>query len=149
MEDTRRWRVVRFAAVGTIGFLIDSGLLLACAFDFGWNLLVARALSFGVAASTTWALNRVLTFTSNAESARDLSREWVRYLLACGCGGAVNYLIFVLAVELSALVARHPVTGVAMGSIGGMSVNYVLYSIYVFRSDRQFPGYFRNSHRQV
>ena len=46
----------------------------------------------------------------------------------------MNYTAFALAVELSEAVQTHPVVGVAIGSLAGMSVNYVLYAAFVFRT---------------
>ena len=49
-----------FAVVGTIGFVVDLGVLYVVAPTLGWY--GGRVLSFLAAASVTWALNRRFTF---------------------------------------------------------------------------------------
>lgn len=133
MFEILRWRAIRFAAVGVLAFSVDAGVLHLVVFKCGTGLLLGRAISFACAASLAWTLNRVLTFDSYADSRSALSLEWSRYLLASGCGGAVNYLAFAIAVGVSNVVADNPILGVGVGSGAGMTINYLLYSVFVFR----------------
>jgi len=61
-------QLLRFAAVGCVGFAVDVAMLqlLRAA---GAGLLWGRAGSFLVAATTTWALNRRYTFDDRAATA--------------------------------------------------------------------------------
>jgi putative flippase GtrA len=128
-------RPLRFVLVGVLGFLVDAGVLHALA-AAGMPLLAARVISFTLAATSTWLANRTATFHDRVHSRGGLTSEWLRYMLASSIGGAVNYGAFALAVETSAAVARWPTVGVAIGSLAGMIVNYLLYSVYVFKKDR-------------
>jgi putative flippase GtrA len=52
----------RFGAIGGIGFVIDGGILTALHSVWGVGLIPARLVSFSVAVTATWALNRRYTF---------------------------------------------------------------------------------------
>jgi putative flippase GtrA len=57
-------QLLRFGTVGTSGFLIDTAIVYALAGRLG--LYVAGLVSYLVAASWCWALNRAWTFRSAA-----------------------------------------------------------------------------------
>src|SRR4051794_15511124 len=57
--------VLRFALVGSIGFLVDAGILILIV-KSGVNVHPARMASFAVAVCVTYALNRRFTFKSAA-----------------------------------------------------------------------------------
>ena len=52
----------RFVIVGGVGFCVDGGILVLLHQYFGLGILVSRLFSFLVAGTTTWYLNRRLTF---------------------------------------------------------------------------------------
>ena len=122
-----------FGAVGVLGFLVDAGVLHLMAAGWNTNLYLARACSFTCAATATWIMNRVLTFAAPQRRSSELAGEWSAYFAASLGGGCVNYLVFALAVRLSPLLHRVPTVAVAVGTLAGMSCNFLLYSRYVFR----------------
>jgi putative flippase GtrA len=122
---------LRFAAVGTIGFLADSSVLYLALHYFDAGLYVGRLLSYLAAATITWALNRRYTFRPYRSSA--LLTEWTRYLGANAFGGICNYGAYVALVVTLKTVATHPVLGVAAGSVVGLSINFCLSRHLVFR----------------
>ena len=134
----RIWKAqfLRFAAVGTAAFVVDTAVLytgLAVGLGFYWG----RALSFVVAATFTWYGNRRVTFTqTHAHGAGAIAAEWARFLLANLVGGAVNYGTYAALVNLVPAVRAYPVLGVAAGSIAGLSVNFTLSKLLVFRDRR-------------
>ena len=118
-----------FGLVGTGGFVVDTATLhLAMAMGSGpyWG----RVASYLVAATFTWGMNRRYTFGAQASDRR--LQEWSRFLLANGLGGLLNYGCFALLVSQSVFVLRHPVLGVAAGSIVGLGTNFVLSRRLVF-----------------
>ncbi|CAN7418948.1 GtrA family protein [Pseudorhodoferax sp. LjRoot39] len=122
----------RFCVVGAIGFVVDVATLYALSDTLGWY--AARLISFLCAATATWALNRRLTFTGRDPhaSAPAVLREYLRYLASMLGGGVVNYLVYLGA--LHGLRGDHaPAVGVALGSAGGLVVNYLLARHLVFR----------------
>jgi putative flippase GtrA len=122
---------VAFSAVGTFGFLVDAVVLHLAMSQLGAGLYDGRVISYLVAASSTWALNRRYTFATRRSSNR--AREWVRFLAANAMGGLVNYATYAALVTFHDTVAAWPVIGVAIGSIAGLLFNFVGSRYLVFR----------------
>ncbi len=122
--------LVLFGLVGVIGFIVDAAILYL--FKASLGLYYGRLLSFICAVLTTWVLNRHLTFSKRA-SGLSLTHEFSRYLGLMLGGGVVNYVSYALLVYFVEFVARQPVWGVAVGSVAGMMVNYLLARFFVFR----------------
>jgi putative flippase GtrA len=125
--------IVRFSLVGVIGFCVDAGVLILAVRLLGLNLYGARAISFLTAVTTTWALNRAVTFPHAASRSR--ATEWLRFVLSNAVGGAVNLGVYAWLVKYSPTVHEFPVVGVAYGSIAGLSVNFCLTKLFVFRGN--------------
>lgn len=113
---------VRFCLVGTVGFVIDAGILQSLVSGMGANPYLARIISFLVAASATWLMNRRYTF--EVEHAATHS-EWVRYITIMVLGAAVNYGAFAITITAWELARTQPWLGVAVGSIAGLGVNFM------------------------
>ena len=124
-------QALRFAAVGVLGFIVDAGVLTLALRLLGLNLYVGRALSFLVAMTFTWALNRAVTF----RSARSASRwsEWGRFGAANSVGGLTNLGVYSVLVATSAVVHRYPILAVGAGSLSGLALNFYLSRTFVFR----------------
>jgi len=123
-----------FSIVGVIGFVVDATTLYVALGVLGANLYSGRVLSYLVAATVTWALNRRYTFSAQ-RSTQPVS-EWGRFLAANAVGGVINYLTYAILVTLVPFAARHPVLGVAAGSLAGLTVNFTLSRTVVFRGRR-------------
>ena len=121
--------VLRFGAVGVIGFLVDAGVL-TLGMALGTGPWLGRALSYLAAASTTFALNRAWTFQSRASG--DPLRQWLLWLLVNLVGFACNYGTYAALLLWVPLVAAHPVLGVAAGSLAGLAGNFLLSRRFVF-----------------
>jgi putative flippase GtrA len=122
--------VLPFVVAGTVGFLVDAGVLQLLIAVFAAAPLPARVLSFLCANLVTWRLNRRFAFT---QSQQGTAREWLRYLAASWVGAAANYLAFAAAIVWLPSAGWVPSLGVAVGSLAGMVVNFVLYTRVVFR----------------
>lgn len=125
---------IRFGAVGTLGFLVDATVLMA-GLMLGLGPWVGRLLSYLVAASTTYALNRAWTFRGRA-SGRHPAREWALFVLVNLGGFAANFGTYALMISLVPLAAAFPVLGVAAGSMAGLAVNFSLSRAIVFTAPR-------------
>ena len=128
---------LRFASVGVLGFIIDAGTLAIAVHGLHLGLYVGRGLSFLIAVTATWALNRNYAFRDTASPGR--AAEWLRYLLSNAVGGSVNVGSYAWLIHQSAGVRENPTLGVALGSIAGMVVNFTLMKVFVFRSRRASP----------
>jgi putative flippase GtrA len=123
--------VLKFGAVGVLGFLVDASVLYLAWSGIGLDLYSSRVLSYICAATTTWWLNRSWTFRSTDQ--RHWA-EWLRFVALNLGGGVVNYTAYALLVTLSPLFGRYPVLAVAVGSLSGMLVNYAVSYLWVFRN---------------
>ena len=141
LPSVRLRTLVWFGLTGVVGFMVDAGVLHFMVTEWNTNLFVARGCSFTSAATTTWIINRIITFAAPRHRPRRLAAEWTAYFTASVAGGCINYLVFALAVRLFPLLHRIPTIAVALGTLAGMSFNFLLYSRYVFRPVRQdSPG---------
>ncbi|MBX9748928.1 MAG: GtrA family protein [Roseococcus sp.] len=123
---------LRFGVVGTVGFLVDSAVLLAL-MALGLGPYGGRVLSYLAAASTTFALNRAWTFRAAPRDA-PMVAQWGRFLLLNLVGFAANYGTYAALIATVQAVAQHPVLGVAAGSLAGMFINFGLSRRFVFRA---------------
>ncbi len=121
---------LRFGVVGAIGFVVDTAVLYA-GLALGLGLYGGRVISYLVAATTTWALNRLWTFRGRGDG--PAHRQWALFLIVNLVGFAMNYGTYAALIALVPVVAAHPVLGVAAGAIAGMFGNFVLSRRLVFR----------------
>lgn len=119
----------RFGVVGVVGFGIDV-LVLYTALAMGLGLYSGRLVSYLVAATTTWAMNRAYTFRKGSNVSK--TKQWVIFVLLNTLGGAINYGVYAGLVNGVVLFEYYPVFAVAVGSLSGMVVNFTLSRTYVF-----------------
>lgn len=123
--------LLRFGVVGTLGFVVDTATLYL-ALSLGAGLYAGRVLSYLVAATTNWLLNRAWTFRQ-ADRARP-GRQWLLFLAVNLLGFACNYGTYVLLVRHWTVAGTHPVVAVAAGSIAGLAGNFLLSRRFVFKT---------------
>jgi len=121
---------LRFGVVGTVGFLVDSAVLLGM-MAAGLGPYGGRVVSYIAAASATFVLNRAWTFRTARRDA-PMASQWGRFLLLNLVGFAANYGTYAALITTVPLVAAYPVLGVAAGSIAGMFINFGLSRRFVF-----------------
>lgn len=121
---------LRFGIAGGIGFVVDVAVLYL-SMAAGANFYLGRGISFLFAVFATWQVNR--NFAFKASGSFSLWQEWWRYFIAMIGGGVINYLSSAIAVGLLPPSPLAPMIGVAIGSIAGMSVNFVSSKLFVFR----------------
>ncbi len=126
--------LLRFGVVGTLGFVVDAGVLTA-ALALGLGPWFGRLLSFLVAASTTYALNRAWTFRHRAGAPG--AAQWARFVAVNLAGFTANFGTYALLIALSDTVAAEPVLGVAAGALAGLVLNFGLSRRLVFNAE---PG---------
>ena len=129
-----RRQLLRFGAAGIAGLLVDLAVLFVLAPMLGWY--AGRVLSFLAAASATWWLNRRFTFAASTENAgrtpaASVRHEYGRYIVSMLGGALVNYTVYVLALQFVP-APWAPALGVALGSLAGMSLNFVAARYFVF-----------------
>lgn len=120
---------LRFSVVGTIGFLVDSGVLMAVTQLLGMGPLAGRILSFAVAVTVTWYLNRRVTFRATS---RPTGSEWLRYAGLTAFGALINIGVYRLVLALAGVTPSTMIAGVAAGSLVALGFNYTVSKHWVF-----------------
>ncbi len=118
-----------FGLIGTAGFVVDSSTLYLAMGLLGLDHYSGRVVSWFVAATFTWAMNRRFTFSDS----RPPFRQWLAFLASQAVGGLVNFGIYAAMVTFMPVVAEHPVLGVAAGAIAGLFFNFSASKYVVFR----------------
>lgn len=121
-----------FCVVGTVGFVVDVAILYAVSPWMGWY--AGRVVSFLGAATATWYLNRIFTFSALAQAGRYTAwQQYWRYIVAMLGGACVNYLVYALTMLGVYDVQWAPTLGVALGSVVGLAVNFISARKVAFR----------------
>jgi putative flippase GtrA len=120
----------RYAIVGTAGFLVDGGVMQLLTSMAEVSPLAARAVSFPLALTLTWALNRAWTFETGR--ARAPATQYGRYLAVQIAGFAINYASFAGLVLGGGVWARWPLLALAAGALLSMILTYLLSRALVF-----------------
>ncbi len=119
-----------FVAIGALGFLVDAGILTAVMNGFDANHYAARAISFTVAVTATWYMNRRWVFKRIA--AQKSSREYTAYLVVQTVGAMINLSVFVAAIELAPALSVTPLVPLALGAAVALLFNFSASSRFVF-----------------
>jgi putative flippase GtrA len=122
--------LLRFGVVGAIGFAVDGGVMQLITATTGVSPLIARAFSFPLALSVTWALNRTWTFETGRTRA-PLS-QYRRYVAVQIAGFAINYAIFAGLVMMGGVWRDWPLLALMVGALVSMIFTYVLSRQLVF-----------------
>jgi putative flippase GtrA len=122
-----------FCAVGAVGFVADSGALVALTQVLGIHYLGGRLLSFLFAASITWALNSGLTFKASHRE-----RTWLPYVLTTGLGAAINITVYQIWILYAGTTPGQLIAGVAVGSMCALSFNFAM-SRHIFSGHKDTP----------
>lgn len=124
-----------FVAVGLFGYVVNSTITYSLNRAFGVDPYLARFPAFAVATVLNFLLNRFLTFSHTTEP---MMRAFVRYVMVCAVGLAVNYAAYALALAVwGALNLPMPPSMlflfVAFGSGVAMFVTYFGFRMFAFR----------------
>jgi putative flippase GtrA len=119
-----------FFVVGAIGFVVDASILAILGHGYDWGDYSARGISFAVAVTITWALNRSYVFAEQRTHNR--RSEYTRYLLVQGTGMAINFLVYAFCIASNELMDQWPVLALAVGSAVALIFNYTGSRVFVF-----------------
>ena len=133
--DWRR-QVPSFAAVGAFGYVVDSALTYAFVRGGHLDPLVARLPAFAIATVFNFLLNRGLTFST---SRTPIPEAFVRYVMVCAVGLAVNWSAYAIALAgaaragLPASPETLPIF-VAAGTGVAMFATFFGFKLFAFRA---------------
>ena len=120
-----------FVAAAAVGFALDAGVLTLLVRGLEWSPWHGRFLSFPLAVTATWLLNRRYAFRGAAPA--DRRAEYAGYWAIQLVGAAVNFGVFGLCLRAPAL-QRWPFVAVAVSGVAAMLVNFVLARKTVYRT---------------
>ena len=123
-----------FVIAAAVGFVVDAGVLTALAKYFGWGPWQGRFVSFPLAVTATWYLNRRYAFRGSGHADRRV--EYAAYWAIQLAGAAVNFGIFGLCLHLAPMLVAWPFVPVALGGIAAMLFNFTVARSTVYRASR-------------
>lgn len=126
-------RLSAFAVVGTIGFIVDATVLKLYLISVENDPILGRAVSFPIAVTVTWLLNRQFTFSQGAKKYSSLFGEWSSYLLVNAFGFIINLCVFMLVIFTIDTAKLHPIFTLGFASLIAMFFNYFGSKHWVFR----------------
>lgn len=94
MNSKEAERFLKFAVVGTIGFMVDFGLLYILKEFVGLPTIIANTLSFCAAVVSNFTLNRYWTYPDSRS--KKLSAQLIQFTLVSLIGLFINDIIVVL-----------------------------------------------------
>jgi putative flippase GtrA len=128
-------QMASFAAVGLMGYVVDSAITYAGAKYLGLSPELARPPGFIVATIVNFALNRAITFR---HAGAPVMRAFLRYWLVASAGLAINFAVYSACVVLAphfGIAVTPPIlplfvaAGVAVSTIA----TFVGFRFFVFR----------------
>lgn len=129
-----RAQFLRFAVVGTAGFVVDEGVLAIMHLLLGLNPIWARVISITCAMTCTWWGNRTLTFPHAAArgSVKAIGFEWLRFVAANSLGAVVNFGTYAALLHIAPAPFNNPYLATLCGVGIGMLFNFVTSRTIVF-----------------
>ncbi len=124
-------QLLRFGISGVAGFLVDAGIVALSTQVFLVGPVLSQVISFSVAVTVTWLINRHWTFAEHASD--EWLREFGRYIAANSIGAVVNNSVYAILVLTAVTFSKDPVLAVAAGSVAGMVFNYSSSNFLVFK----------------
>ena len=122
--------VLWFLIAGSLAFVVDVVVLTLLRDALG--VYAARAVSFWLAATTTWLINRNISFAGRSASG-GLLTEYLRYLGLMLGGGAVNLAVYSLLAWIFPQGPLWLMLYLAAGTLVAMTVNYLSMTRLLYR----------------
>ena len=123
---------VRFGVVGVIGSVINISIFYLMVTQLDLNFNVGTFVSFIVAVTHNYSVNRFWTFRVPKEKIVSYFNGWVRYIVANSVGFCVNFIVLNLIV--SNFGKNYIFHGQISGILCGMIINFLAAKFWVFRS---------------
>ncbi|RAX39436.1 GtrA family protein [Rhizobium tropici] len=121
-------KLFRFLIAGSVGFVVDAGVLHLLLWFTPFGPFVGRAISIPSALLATWFINRNFTF---GRSDRSLAAEGFRYGSVGLTSALLNYALF--SSLLMAEPALRPIIALTLASAAATAFSFFGYSRFVFR----------------
>ena len=126
-------RFFRFSITGGIGCVIEAIVLTWLVTGQGVDIYLARGVSFSLAVTATWLLNRRFAFAGLASNRR--GQEYSRYFLVQVVGAVINLAVFASLVGVRPELRTVPVLPLAAGAAVALVFNFAASRWLVFRGN--------------
>lgn len=110
-----------FSIVGALGFGVDAAVLDTAVHRLGYDPHGGRVVSLAVAATTTWLLNRTLTFRRKD---RGGLKEWFQYLALMIFGASINFAVYSAVVARAGSSRPALLGGLVAGTLTALFINF-------------------------
>jgi len=118
-------RFISFGIVGTIGFIVDSSVLMFLVHVEELSILFSRLISFITAVFVTWLLNRYFTFSASSINISK-SKEYFQYLIIQTIGAGLNFSIFFVLIYMFESMKEILVIPLAIGAVFSLIFNFLV-----------------------
>lgn len=132
MNGANTTTFVRYCGFGAVGFVVDAGVLTILVSGFGWDHYVGRLLSFALAVTTTWYLNRNFAFRPTPAP----GREYARYFSIQILGAVINLGTYVAVIQILPQMASVPAIPLAIGAAPALAFNFLASHRFVFHDGK-------------
>jgi putative flippase GtrA len=126
-------QLFRYAIAGSVGFLVDGGILYLLV-SSGAGPYESRAISFPLAVTVTWLINRYFTF---AGARRGGTRQYAAYFGLQVGAAAVNFATYSAVLWAIGVSPAKSVLALAVGSVIGLAINFFGCKFFVFEGEAQ------------
>ncbi|WP_025565104.1 MULTISPECIES: GtrA family protein [unclassified Psychromonas] len=123
-------RIIKFAVIGSIGFIVDLLIFMLCAYVFNLSPYQSRVIAFICALACTWFGNRYYTFTDLKSSS--YAREGFKFTLSAGISVIPNFAMFHIVLNVLGKDFYQGALALTAGVLAGAITNYFLSSRWVF-----------------
>ena len=117
-------KFLKFALVGSIGFIVDAIILLVLVHIFDQTIIFSRIIAFFLAVFVTWIINRNFTFLRNTSYKK--GKEYIYYLTIQTIGAILNLIIFIVLIDFVELFKNYLILPLGIASILVMFFNYFM-----------------------
>ena len=117
-----------FCIIGSIGFLIDTGIFSIVHLEF--PSLPSRMISILCAMTFTWISNRTFTFKTQKKIRH---AEWISYFTINALSALINLSVFLLLIRRFIFLSHFFVIAIAISTLVSMWFNFFMFKYYVFK----------------
>lgn len=119
----------KFLIVGTVGFIVDAGVLKGILI-MGGDPILARAISLPIALCVTFVFNKFFAFEN--ETKDNITKQFAQYIGVSFVGITVNFTVYS---GLTYFFEILPLISLTIASIVAMGVNFLGYNQIFKKSD--------------
>jgi len=130
------WQFIKFGIVGFIGTVIDLGIYNLLAIIFGFNIYFSRVISFTLATSNNYILNRKWTFQShNKKIIQEFGKFFFISIIGLGMNLGIMKIINPLVKDISSEIIRKNIP-VIIAIIIVLFWNYFSNKLWTFKDKK-------------